>query len=409
MRFSYTASFVLWCVPVRNVSRKFLWWVFLPIALGVFVSIAVYGLGWPGPVSVLEPEPGALQGILRSLPHSFADIGIAAYLTLAGVLVLAGALRSVRLGRMSLPLRLRGTADQSHDAPDRRSLVRRVFQLLIASLVLVSIVQFGADMVLVALSDRGLPRIFAWPRGFPAWDWLSMLCGAAIAGFWGALIFGNDRAELSLHPRRFRSKDFALAVLMPLAMALLPRVLLKIFREFIFAAGGLNAAGFPPEWRELINFRPFPWIFVVFVLAWLEEFVLRECLQKRLTEKLGLKRSLFLVALLWWVLPIYNGFGPIPGLRIGVPGVSMVVSLLVTIAYNIPLGWLYARTQSLWPVMLMHGAMLLFRVGDSAYNFYLYHPNFYWIKSACWIFVGWYLFKKYPVEDRWGSAASASP
>ncbi|MGA8766223.1 MAG: hypothetical protein WB559_04330, partial [Candidatus Acidiferrales bacterium] len=112
VRFSYTASFVLWCVPVRNVSRKFLWWVFLPIALGVFVSIAVYGLGWPGPVSVLEPEPGALQGILRSLPHSFADIGIAAYLTLAGVLVLAGALRSVRLGRMSLPLRLRGTADQ---------------------------------------------------------------------------------------------------------------------------------------------------------------------------------------------------------------------------------------------------------------------------------------------------------
>ena len=147
----------------------------------------------------------------------------------------------------------------------------------------------------------------------------------------------------------------------------------------------------------------FPWVFAIFVTASLIEFVLRRCIQEPLTKLLGLKRAVYLTALIWWVLPMLKGFGPIPRSVFGVPGEADVLSLLVIILYNLPLAWLYTRTRSLWLVTLMHGTMLLFHTGTSSY-FYFDHPRFYWIETAAWIVASWYLFHKYP-----GDSSAQSP
>jgi membrane protease YdiL (CAAX protease family) len=398
VRFAYTASLVLWCVPVRNPSRKFFWWVFLPIGLCVLGSLAFFGLGLGGFSSVLEPESDALRDHLRSLPQLFRGTGIGLWATIAGAFVFFGALHGVREGRFSLPVRFRGTISKSAGAPGASNLVRRVFLLLIVSLVLVTLAEICTEVALATLNSNDLPRIFSWPRGLPAWYWLTNLFDPAITGVCAAFIFRVNRDDRIESAREFPAAGYALALLLPLAIAFLPRLGLKIWREFLFAGGGLQAAGFPPTWGALFALDSHPWIVLVFLIAWFEEFVLRECLQRRLTERLGLKRAILVVALLWWVLPVYFGFGPIPSLRIGVPGVSLLVNLLVVITYNIPLGWLYARTRSLWPVTLMHGAILLFRVGDSGYAVYFAHPAFYWVELALWIFAGWYLFKKFPAD-----------
>jgi membrane protease YdiL (CAAX protease family) len=159
---------------------------------------------------------------------------------------------------------------------------------------------------------------------------------------------------------------------------------------------------------EFLGLGAFPWVLIVFAIAALQEFTLRVCLQNRLENKFGFKRACLLVALLWWLLPLSSGLGPIPGLRIAIPGLSVLVSLLVHVLYNVPLAWLWSRTRSLWLVSVMHGTILLFRAGDFAHTFYSTFRWLYWIETAAWISVTFYLLKKFPIIQSDVSLAPAS-
>jgi len=68
------------------------------------------------------------------------------------------------------------------------------------------------------------------------------------------------------------------------------------------------------------------------------------------------------------------------------------------VVYSVPLGWLYARTRSVVAAALMHGTIGVFHVGLGN-QIHLNYPEFYWAELALWIFIGWYLFKKYPLES----------
>ena len=171
-----------------------------------------------------------------------------------------------------------------------------------------------------------------------------------------------------------------IAVLVPLAIPLVPRLILKALST-TFSALLSNVP------YEFLGFGAFPWVLIVFLIAALQEFTLRPCLQNRLENRFGFKRACLLTALLWWLLPLGSGFGPIPGLRIAVPGLSVLVSMLVHILYNVPLAWLWSRTRSLWLVSVMHGTILLFRAGDAAHTVYFTFRWLYWIEMAEWIFI----------------------
>ena len=190
------------------------------------------------------------------------------------------------------------------------------------------------------------------------------------------------------------------AVLVPLSIAVVPRLILKAL--FTFSALLSNVP------YEFLGLGAFPWVLIVFVIAALQEFTLRVCLQSRLENGFGFKRACLLVALLWWLLPLSSGFGPIPGLRIAVPGLSVLANLLALILYNLPLAWLWSRTRSLWLVSLMHGTTLLFRAGDFAHTIYYTYPWLYWIETAAWIFITFCLFKKFPIIQSNASHAPAS-
>jgi hypothetical protein len=86
----------------------------------------------------------------------------------------------------------------------------------------------------------------------------------------------------------------------------------------------------------------------------------------------------------------------------------VLVSLLVLILYNVPLAWLWSRTRSLWLVSVMHGTILLFRAGDAALTVYFTFRWLYWIETAAWIFITFYLFKKFPIIQSDASLPPAS-
>ncbi len=406
VRFAYTASVVLWSARFRSPVRKFVSWVFLPVALGVtfFLGLIIF---LPANTSVLDSELQTVRDGLAALPSQILHLGYGAYFTLAGAAVLGFSLRQAHGAHVSLPLRFRGSAGHANEVSDGSHLAHRIIKLVIVSLVVVTIIELATNYLFVGFAKPGpLPFMLRWPPKFTMWEWLNMLFEPAVVSVCAIQIFRDDQIETLPRHGSFHPREYLLAFLLPLAIVALPRFLLKIVRQFHFALSGLQGAAFPPSWGDLFAFRPVPWIFVVYLVAWIEEYVLRDCLQNRLERVLGLKRAIFLVSLIWWMLAIYNGFGPIPALRVPLPGISTLVLLAAYFAYNIPLGWLYARTRSLLAVTLMHGTMLLLRVGDYAFDIYFSHRSLYWIETTCWIFVGWYLFKKYPVERTAGSTAA---
>src|SRR5258705_7230227 len=78
VRFSFLGSVALWCLPARNLCRRFASWVLLPSGLGVIWFIAVVLLSRPQPTSLLEPRAQIPFGRLLQLGTGF-------YVTLLGI------------------------------------------------------------------------------------------------------------------------------------------------------------------------------------------------------------------------------------------------------------------------------------------------------------------------------------
>lgn len=396
VRFAYTASIVLMCVPVRKPIQKIMSWVFLPVALGLLAALSMFLFWETGKDSVLDSQFQVIANRLRSLPPLFAGLRIGSYFIFAGIAVFAGSVWAIHARRVSLPLRFRGTRPVSETDTGGPALARMFFKILITSVVIVTLSEFITGYVLASLSDSALPialMSFRWPADFSLSEWLQLLFGPAVVAFCALVVFGKDREGFPALTAASNSSGYLLAVTIPLAVSVGPRLLYKLAREFAFRLGGTRIGGFPPEWGDLFPFRAAPWILLIYLVAWLEEFVLRACLQERFEKRFGLKRAVFLTAISWWLLPLYGGLGPIPGLHTAVPGVAVVVGLGIYVLYNAPLAWLYARTRSIWPGSLMHGTMLFLRVSHSAYFIYYKFSAFYWIETAAWLVVTWFLFK----------------
>jgi membrane protease YdiL (CAAX protease family) len=157
--------------------------------------------------------------------------------------------------------------------------------------------------------------------------------------------------------------------------------------------------------------RPLPKVLVVYLIALCSEFVLRGYIQTTLEKHLSLKRAIFVTGLLWSLLPL--GFGITHSLLGAknypkIPGLPFLITLATVIIYSVPLGWLYARTRSVLAVALMNGTIAVFHVG-MGYEIHINRPEFYWTELALWIFIGWFLFQKYPIRATSPTVAASGP
>ena len=388
--FSFLGSVALWCLPVGRLWKKFAIWVLLPSGIAITSFLAIVLLNQAQAPSVLESADHALRSALLAFPDRVLHLGVGFYVTLLGISLYAGALWIARVCRVPLPVRFAEPPIRRGDPSQASEVGRKIFVMAIAATAIAVLVELAIFTSVLPTAGKALPW-YDWPRHFAAFQWLpELLDGLAVAAI-ALLVLRPDQTRLPARWPKSLIWPAAIAIAVPLAVALIPRLFLKGLFDYSTVLSNVP--------YELLGFGAFPWVLIVFAIAALQELVLRVYLQNRLEEKFGFKRACLLVALLWWLLPLNSGFGPVPGLRIGIPGVSMFVSLLVHILYNIPLAWLWSRTRSLWLVTIMHGAILLFRSGDFAYTIYFTFRYLYWIETAAWLFITWYLLKKFPAGE----------
>ena len=397
---SFLGSVALWCLPARNLWRKFGAWVLLPGGLAVMWFIAIVLVSRPQLRSLLESPGQVLQDDLRHFLGHLLQLGTGFYITLLGMALCGVALRVAAIRGVPLPVEFRKAANRRQGAAREEVIGPRLFVLAVITAVVAAVVQMGIFVPMIPEPATPLPWYDTWPHFFPAWQWLpELLDGLAVAA---CAVFLFRPSEQTGTPQRKRSIQslILIAVLVPLSIPLVPRLILKAL--FAFSTVLSNVP------YEFLGFRAFPWVLIVFAIAALQEFTLRVCLQNRLESRFGFKRACLLIVLFWWLLPLSSGVGPIPGLRIAVPGLSVLVSLGVHILYNVPLAWLWSRTRSLWLVSVMHGTILLFRAGDAARTVYFTFRWLYWIETAVWIFITLYLLRRFPVIQSEVSAAPAA-
>ena len=284
----------------------------------------------------------------RPCSHSRIEclhLGIGFYVTLLGISLYAGALWIARVCRVPLPVRFAEEPIRRGDPSQASEVGRKIFVMLIAATAIAILVQLAIFTSMVPTVAGTLPWYDDWPRHFAAFQWLpGLLDGLAVVAI-ALLVFRPDQTRLPARSPKFVVWPAVIAIAVPLAVALIPRLFLTGLSDFSTVLSNVP--------YDLLGFGAFPWVLIVFAIAALQELVLRVYLQNRFEEKFGFKRACLLVALLWWLLPLSIGFGPILGLRIGIPGVFVFVSLLVHILYNVPLAWLWSRTRSLWLVTIM--------------------------------------------------------
>jgi membrane protease YdiL (CAAX protease family) len=393
VRFASFASLVLWCVSLRKIVSKFVAWVFLPagLALTVFPMFLIattrrrnaFVDAWIAAAHVPPP---------RSRPW-FPAPNLGFYLAISGLIVLAAGLILVRRGKISLPLRFRTMSEIA----EPRSQETSSTPLDISTFVIVMAVwTFTEGWALLIPTLLGMKPIYWTDRSFFVIQWAPALANAVAAAGLAFFLLRTERAKaLARLLRRQPFRDYAFALGLPLGVVLLPRFLLGVaFKPYLE----------PDEWPALFLPHPLPSVLLVYVIAFFEEFAVRGYLQTTLERHLSLKRSIFLTGLLW---SLFLGFDIENSLPYGAvaqfPGVSILVRFATLIIYSVPLGWLYARTRSIVSTALMHGTIVIFHVGVGQ-NIHLNHPEFYWMELALWIFIGWLLFRRYPLVT-----ADASP
>lgn len=358
------------------------------------LGAAAWGLGvmsFTVIVLLSRPQPASLLEFRGQIPFGrLLQLGAGFYVTLIGLASYAVALRVASVWRVPLPIEFRGNVKRVQGPPNEETIAPRLFVVVVVTFVISALIEMGMFLPLIPVRGAQLPWFDAWPRSFAVFQWLPQVLDGLVVAACAVLVFGPSWQSGASQSTRSIRTNIPVAVLVPVLIPLVPRLILKaLFNFALFAPSNVP--------YELLGFGAFPWALIVFVIAVLQELTLRVYLQNRLENRFGFRRACLLVALLWWLLPLGPGFGPIPGVRIEVPGLSMLISLLVYILYNVPLAWLWSRTRSLWLVSLMHGTILLFRAGESAHTIYFTFGWLYWTETAAWIAVTFYLIGKLPI------------
>lgn len=388
VRFGFFASLVLWTLPVRNIRAKLRLWVGLPAGAAL--------VGYPAFLVLTASQRNASLDDFAKFSHSpvsishssFHSLGNGWCLTLAGLAVLVICLILIQRNVLSLPVRFRGNPRLGDIGSFTEG--RDVFVFVIGTMILTIV----SSIPLFFSAVLRMQIAFARSSTFPIAEWavasLDALAAACLALFLLRKWRRNIPAQL---PRMPLLSACALGLVLPLGTILVPRVFLKALE--------LHLVPTPFDWSEMLVPRPIPWIFLVYVTAFFVEFAIRGYLQTILERRFSLAKAIFLTGLLWGLLPL--GFGVAQTFPLGVSALarSLPTTYLswfgALVIYSVPLGWLYARTRSIIPVALMHGTIALFHVGWG-YEIHINHPQLYWVELGLWIVVGWYMFKRYPVQ-----------
>jgi membrane protease YdiL (CAAX protease family) len=148
----------------------------------------------------------------------------------------------------------------------------------------------------------------------------------------------------------------------------------------------------PPQFGSYFTF-PDPWFLLLFLPALFEEMIFRGLLQRRLIQRYGIYRGIFLMGMIW---AEFHFVSDVSFSRLTGTDVLMKLSwrILFCLALSYVLGWLTLRSSSILPAAIAHTFYNILAMSG-------FGPPFigkYTMLVALWAVLALALFRYWPVQ-----------
>ena len=335
--------------PGRKPVRRMLWLVLLP---GLFSLLLIlyffYRISEPA-TSVLQSR-SALSPVLlwlRSDIWDFLPLGL--YFSIFSLLLILIFLVRLHLGKSSLPLVLPGTPVSADDATESRDKIQMLVFMLLCPLFLFQALAGFPSTIFYLFSSQPLPPLDQnLVRIIAALVNAAVLVGLAL---W-ILSPPGRRAVRSLF-RLPEPHDAFFAFVLPICLAGLlsaPEYVIARTNWTIYAFHQSSAPQFA-DYFDLARVKD-PWLLLMAVGAFAEEFVFRGVLLRRLMSRYGFDRGVFLTGIIW---AAYHFRGDsYYGLSASGVVLHLVHRILICLAMNYVLSWMTLRWKSIIPAGITH-------------------------------------------------------
>ena len=307
---------------------------------------------------------------------------------LIGLLLIAIYTSRLAFGIAALPLSLPGkTVTTSEDSGAWRR-VQLLIWVLVGPLYLVS--------SLLALFAIGLPIILSsyvpayiqsvwFSRFSPVIETLAVL--AVI--LW---IVGKEDRHMIWNTLRLPKLGYAgLALAIPIGIGSLLSIGQYLFDRAEWAAHNFGNMD-PPQFGSYFAF-PDPWFLLLFLPALFEEMIFRGLLQRRLIQRYGIYRGIFLVGIVWAAFHFSSDFA---FARVTDQGAVLKLTsrIFTSLVLSYALAWLTLRFGSILPAAIAHTFHNILVMSG-------FGPPFIGkdtVLMAFWAVLAWALFRYWPVQ-----------
>jgi membrane protease YdiL (CAAX protease family) len=334
--------------PGRKPVRRILWLVLLPGLFSVLLILFLFYRVSVSPTSVLQSRTAASPVLvwLRSDIWDFFPLGL--YFSVFSLLLIFIFLARLHLGKSSLPLVLPGTPFSAEETESWDKIQMLVFILLCPLFLFQALAGFPLTFFYLFSSQPLSSLSQSLIRIIPALVDAAVLVGLAL---W-ILSTSGRRAVRSLF-RLPELHDAFFAFVLPICLAGLlsaPEYLIARTNWAIYAFHQSSAPQFS-DYFDLARVKD-PWLLLMTVGAFAEEFVFRGVLLRRLMSRYGFDRGIFLTGIIW---AAYHFRGDsYYGLSASGVVLHLVHRILICLAMNYALSWMTLRWKSIIPAGITH-------------------------------------------------------
>jgi membrane protease YdiL (CAAX protease family) len=384
--------------PGRKPVRRILWFVLLPSVFSLLsVLFLFYRISAPI-TSVLQSRsaPSPLLLWFRSDVWDFLPTGL--YFCVFSLLLISIFLVRLHLGKSSLPLVLPGTPVSADDAAEPWDKIQMLVFILICPLFLFQrLAGFPLTFFYLFSSQppsslsQSLIRII-----------LALVDAAALVGLALWILSPSGRRAVRGLFRLPELHDAFFAFVLPICLAGLlsaPEYLIARTNWAIYAFHQSSAPQFA-DYFDLARVKD-PWLLLMTVGAFAEEFVFRGVLLRRLMSRYGFDRGVFLTGIIW---AAYHFQGDsYYGLSAGGVILHLIHRILICLAMNYALSWMTLRWKSIIPAGIAHTVSNILVVAGVS-NAIPWHGE---LRILEWALIAFVLFRYWPFVS--AEIAQATP
>jgi membrane protease YdiL (CAAX protease family) len=382
--------------PGAHPSKRLARWVYLPVAIGLTINVALvlYLSRFAHDVPLPDGQP--FSWTLDGFASAIRAPGPAIWSTLLGTALVLYANLRVRSGNTHLPIHFAPGFTALPDGSSDCQVNRFIWMMLCLPLVTAFAnlpVYYLVSAIRGILGHHGLPQSQNWPiyeavgETWKAFALFVLLCVA----------MGSSRWETLRRSLRFPRVFFlALGIVLPTVVSTILPMLQYVFDRIHWAAYDFGRLD-PPVFASYFSQLP-QWHYYFLVLAALvEEIGWRGYLQPRFISRYGLYRGILLVGVVWAVF--HFPFDPSSRTSVAQLFIHPAWRLLSCVAFGFALSWLTIRSSSIWPAALAHGFSNIFIV--SGWRGLMSR----WTVVLLWLLIDVILFRFWPPDTESGSIA----